>query len=124
MIYSILIYGNEDVFDQLSTGEQDKVMATHHELQEKLKARGQFASFKLMATNQAVTLRAPAKAGEKPLVVDGPFAETKERFLGIYAAEFSSMEEAIEYARLLSSPTVTLEIRPHDWTGGVMGEAI
>lgn len=123
MIYSILIYGNEEVFDQLSTGEQDKVIAKHRELQEKLKARGQFASFRLMPTNQAVTLRAPAKADEKPLVVDGPFAETKERFLGIYAAEFSSMEEAIEHAQLLSSPNITLEIRPHDWTGGVMGDA-
>jgi len=124
VIYSILIYGSEDVFDQLSTEEQDKVMAKHRELQEKLRARGQFASFKLMPTNQAVTLRAPATANEKPLVVDGPFAETKERFLGIYAAEFSSMEEAIEHAQLLSSPSVTLEIRPHDWTGGVMGETI
>lgn len=123
MIYSILIYGNEEVFDQLSTGEQDKVIAKHRELQEKLKARGQFASFRLMPTNQAVTLRAPAKADEKPLIVDGPFAETKERFLGIYAAEFSSMEEAIEHAQLLSSPNITLEIRPHDWTGGVMGDA-
>jgi len=124
VIYSILIYGSEEVFDQLSTEEQDQVMAKHRELQEKLKARGQFASFKLMPTNQAVTLRAPTKADEKPVVVDGPFAETKERFLGIYAADFASMEEAIDHAQLLSSPSVTLEIRPHDWTGGVMGEAI
>ena len=124
MIYSILIYGSEDVFDQLSTEEQNKVMAKHRELQGKLKARGQFASFKLMPTNQAVTLRASDKADEKPFIVDGPFAETKERFLGIYAAEFSSMKDAIDHARLLSSQSVTLEIRPHDWTGGVMGETI
>ncbi|MBV1887451.1 MAG: YciI family protein, partial [Parvibaculaceae bacterium] len=106
MIYSILIYGNEDVFEQLTAEEQDKVMAKHRELQGKLKARGQFASFKLMPTNQAVTLRAPDKADEKPLIVDGPFAETKERFLGIYAAEFSSMKDAIDHARLLSSQSV------------------
>ena len=37
-----------------------------------------------MPSSHAVTLKPNAGPSQKPLVVDGPFAETKERFLGFY----------------------------------------
>jgi hypothetical protein len=50
------------------------------------------------------------------LVLDGPFAETKEQLLGFYIVECASREEAIEAARGLARAsthgTGAYEIRP------------
>ncbi len=75
-----------------------------------------------MPVSSAVTLTPPTEVGQAPLVVDGPFAETKERFLGFYAAEFASLEEAIEHAEYLSTPYVRIEVRPVQWAGGVLAD--
>jgi hypothetical protein len=69
---------------------------------------------RLMPTTAATTLRASAE----PLVIDGPFAETKEALLGFYVVECGSLEEAIEAARALMAPRMAaglmcaLEVRP------------
>jgi hypothetical protein len=77
-----------------------------------------------MPTTAATTLR----AGAEPLVLDGPFAETKEQLLGFYVVECATLEEAIDAARLLMEPRMAaglmsaLEIRPisvfHPGRGG------
>ncbi|MEP3246330.1 MAG: YciI family protein [Sneathiella sp.] len=122
MQYSILIYSTEDAFERLSEDKQAEIMSEHHTLQAALKERGPFATAKLMPTSNAVTLKPAPEKGQKPLVVDGPFAETKERFLGLYVAEFGSLEEAIEFASIISSPIVSLEIRPIAWAGGLFSD--
>jgi hypothetical protein len=64
-----------------------------------------------MPTARAKTLR---KANEG-LVMDGPFAETKEALLGFYIVDCATFEEAIEAARDLaraSSSPGAYEIRP------------
>ena len=53
--------------------------------------------------------------GTKRAVVDGPFAETKEQFLGFFVLEAETLEEAIQFARELSAANPangTYEIRP------------
>jgi hypothetical protein len=77
-----------------------------------------------MPTTAATTVR----AGAEPLVIDGPFAETKEQLLGFYVIDCATLEEAIEAARLLLAPRVAaglmsaLEVRPiaifHPGRGG------
>lgn len=121
MDYAILIYGAEGTFDLLPCEKQEKVMEGHYALQAALEARGTYGTVKLMPTTSAVTLRPPSEIGEKPTLMDGPFAETKERFLGIYLAEFDSLDEAITFTEMISSPYVSLEIRPVAWAGGVLG---
>ncbi|MBL4906208.1 MAG: hypothetical protein JKX94_02050 [Sneathiella sp.] len=122
MQYSILIYGAEGVFDRLPQDEQNALMNSHIELQEALKARGKFATAKLMPTQNSVTIKPKMGGGKKPFVIDGPYAETKEQFLGFYVMECDTLEEVIELANKISSPSVTLEIRPIAWVGGVLGE--
>jgi hypothetical protein len=48
------------------------------------------------------------------MVVDGPFAETKEQLLGFHVVNCETEEEAIETARELKrvNPTAVYEIRP------------
>lgn len=119
-MYSILIYGEAGVFDQLPKEKQADVIAGHDRLQEALGKRGPFASVKLMPPSSAVTVEPAQSPAQAPLIVDGPFAETKESFLGFYAAEFEDLDQALEYARMISSPVVRLEIRPIAWAGGVL----
>ncbi len=122
MHYAILIYSTEGWFDRLPSDKQDDILQGHRDLQAKLSERGSFATAKLMPTSHAVTLKPAADMGEKPLVIDGPFAETKERFLGFYVADFASLDEAITLTETIASPYVTLELRPIGWSGGCLGE--
>jgi hypothetical protein len=48
------------------------------------------------------------------MVVDGPFAETKEQLLGLYVLNCANEEEAIGIARDLRrvNPSAVYEIRP------------
>lgn len=122
MDYSILIYAMDGSFDRLPQEQQDDVIQGHRDLQAALEEKGAFGSAKLMPTSSAVTLKPAMELGQKPTVIDGPFAETKERFLGFYVADFESLDEAISFAGTISSPYVTLEIRPVAWAGGTLGK--
>ena len=63
---------------------------------------------KLMPTTTAMTVR----ASREPLVLDGPFAETREQLLGFYLVDCQSLEDALEVARRLVGETGALEVRP------------
>jgi hypothetical protein len=56
---------------------------------------------------------AVVRPGEKPLVTDGPFAETKEGVGGFYVVECASRKEALELAgKVPSSPGAAVEVLP------------
>ena len=65
---------------------------------------------RLGPTQRAVTLR--GKGAD--MVIDGPFAETKEQLLGLYVVDCPTLEAAIAAARDLrrANPTAVYEIRP------------
>jgi hypothetical protein len=64
-----------------------------------------------MPTTAATTLR---KSSDPPLVLDGPFAETKEQLLGFYVIECENLEAALDVARDLgkANPGGSYEVRP------------
>lgn len=73
------------------------------------------ASGRLRPTREAATVRV---RGEKVLVTDGPFAETREQVGGFYLLECRDREEAIALAAQI--PTArhgAVEVRPI-WTFG------
>ena len=115
MQYAILCYHDEADVGALTKQEDDAVLAKRHKVTDKLAAAGKLGPVaRLMPTTAATTLR----AGAEPLVIDGPFAETKEQLLGFYVVDCATLEEAIEAARLLLAPRMAaglmsaLEIRP------------
>lgn len=120
MHYSILIYGPEQVFERLPEDEREKHLQNHRDLQQELSSKGEFATVRLMPSSHAVTLKPNAGPSQKPLVVDGPFAETKERFLGFYVVECDTLDEAVAYASQISTPHGHLEVRPVSWAGGLL----
>ncbi|HWE46339.1 MAG TPA: YciI family protein [Caulobacteraceae bacterium] len=112
MLYAMLCYNDEDAVFSWSKAEDDAVMARLGEVHEKLvSARKMGPALRLMPTTAAVTLR---KDSDPPLVLDGPFAETKEQLLGFYVIDCESLEDAIGVARDLAkaNPGGAYEIRP------------
>jgi hypothetical protein len=66
---------------------------------------------RLLPTTAAVTLR----KGRDEMVLDGPFAETKEQLLGFYMVECESLDAALDTARQLARAnpgTGAYELRP------------
>jgi hypothetical protein len=112
MLYAILCYDSEDVVGAWSKEEEDAVMARLAAVQERLAKQGRLGPVaRLLPTTAATTIR----KGREPLVIDGPFAETKEQLLGFYIVDCSTLEEAIETASDLaraSSSAGAYEIRP------------
>jgi len=110
MLYAILCYHDEDVVGSWSKAEDDAVLAKRAIVTDKLAAKGKLGPVaRLMPTTAAVTVR----SGGEPVVLDGPFAETKEQLLGFYVVDCANLEEAIEIARQMGrDETGSFEIRP------------
>lgn len=113
MLYAILCYNDEDAVGAWTKEEDEAVMARLHVVQKRLAAEGRLGPVaRLLPTTAATTLR---KGAEEPLVIDGPFAETKEQLLGFYMVECPSLEAALDVARELAvaNPGMgSYEIRP------------
>jgi hypothetical protein len=112
MQYALLCYHNEKVTCSWTKEEDDAVMSKLAVVHAKLAKQGKLGPVaRLMPTTAATTLR---KDREPPLVLDGPFAETKEQLLGFYVVDCGSLEEALEIAKDLgrANPGGAYEIRP------------
>ena len=112
MLYAILCYDQEEVVSAWTKEQDDAAIAKLKVVQDKWAEQGRLGPVaRLMPTTAATTLR----KGTKPVVLDGPFAETKEQLLGFFVVECATLEEAIESARelgLASSSQGAYEIRP------------
>jgi hypothetical protein len=98
MLYALLCYNSEETVFAWSEAEDDAVMARLQVVHERLEQAGKMGpSLRLMPTTAATTLR----KSDPPLVIDGPFAETKEQLLGFYVLDFGR-----------ANPGGAYEIRP------------
>lgn len=112
MLYAMLCYNNEDTVFAWSKEQNDAVMAKLLTVQDKLKKEGRLGPVaRLMPTSAATTLR---KQSDPPLVIDGPFAETKEQLLGFYVIDCDDLDHALGIAKELgqANPGGSYEIRP------------
>ena len=112
MHYAILCYHDEKVVSAWSKEEDDAVMARLAVVHEKVARQGKLGPVvRLLPTTAATTLR---KDGDPPLVIDGPFAETKEQLLGFYIVDAASLDDVLGIARELAqaNPGGAYEIRP------------
>lgn len=118
MQYAILCYHSESAVCAWSQEQDDAVMAKLSVVQDKLVKTGKLGPVaRLMPTTTATTLR---KDRTPALVVDGPFAETKEQLLGFYIVNCRNLDEAIAIARELgeANPGGCYEIRPVAYLDG------
>src|SRR4029077_7641612 len=110
MLYAFLCCHDEAVANSWTKEEDDAVLAKRHKVTEKLAAKGKLGpAVRLMPTTAATTVR----MGGEPVVLDGPFAETKEALLGFYLIDCDSLEDAIETAKEIGRDEKgVFEIRP------------
>jgi hypothetical protein len=112
MLYAILCYNSEEAIGSWSKDYHDQTMTRLYAVNDKLAREGRLGPVaRLLPTTAATTLR----KGREEMVIDGPFAETKEQLLGFYVIDCVSLDAAIETARELAKAnpgTGSYEIRP------------
>jgi hypothetical protein len=112
MRYAILCYDQEEVVFSWTKKQDDAALARLGEAKDRFVQKGRLGpTARLMPTTTATTVR----KGKEPVVIDGPFAETKEQLLGFYFIDCETLEEAIDFAKDLaksSDSPGSYEIRP------------
>jgi hypothetical protein len=110
MLYAILCYHDEDAVGSWTKEQDAAVMKKLAVVQDKLTKQGRLGPVaRLLPTTAATTLRKE----NPPVVLDGPFAETKEMLAGFTLIEADSMEEAVRMAH--EQPWTkygSIEVRP------------
>ena len=110
MLYAILCYHHEAEVESWPKAKDATVIAKRRQVTEKLAAQGRLGPVaRLMPTTAATTVRNGAEA----VILDGPFAETKEQLLGFYVVDCTSLDEAVQIARDMGrDETGSFEVRP------------
>lgn len=108
MKYLLLVYMNEQA---MTEAERESCYAESAQLARELDGRGQYVDASPLhpvATATSVRVREG-----KPIVTDGPFAETREQLGGYYLVDVADLDEAIAIARRIPPARKgTIEIRP------------
>lgn len=116
MLYSLLIFGAEGVAQSLPSEAHEALLQKHRDLQARLTAEGTFrGSVQLMPPSTATHIR---DTGQGTELLDGPFAESKEQFLGFYLIECDDIFYAQQAALDLPQGVMTIEVRAAAWAGG------
>lgn len=110
MMYAVLCYNNEEMVCGWSREHDEAVMAALSKVHDKWEAAGKLKpSIRLLPTSAATTLHK-----QTDMVIDGPYAETKEALLGFYIIDVENLEEGLIFARELgkANPGGAYELRP------------
>jgi hypothetical protein len=111
MKYLLLIYQNEKQWTAHSEAEVQKIYQEYGQLRQELTASGNFiggSQLHPIATASSVRVR-----DGKPLITDGPFAESHEQLGGYFLIEAKNLDEALAIAaRIPSAREGTIEVRP------------
>jgi hypothetical protein len=106
MRFLFLVHGDSEAEAAMTREELRAIVDEHIAYGAMLRERGAHVLGEALS-GEAVTVR----PGSRPLVTDGPFAETKEAVGGFYVVDVASREEAIELAgRVPRSPGVAVEV--------------
>ena len=111
MQYALLIYVSEDVTNNLSDEDRQAYFQNWGQYEANVQERGiKTGGQPLQPVSTATTVR--IRDG-KPMITDGPFAETKEQLAGFYILECPDLDEAIALAKNMPDAQYgAIEIRP------------
>jgi hypothetical protein len=111
MKFTLLLWGDEGHWADMSDEESAAEMARWEEYSNQLVAAGAMVSGEALQPS-ATSKILRVENGER-VVTDGPFAETKEQLGGFYVIECDSFDDALEWAsKLPSAEHGSTEIRP------------
>jgi hypothetical protein len=114
MQYLLMLHAEEGQWAKFSAEEQARHLAAYGAFTQALANEGRLvASSRLALSDAARTVRTK---GGKTVVMDGPFAETKEQVAGFYLIEAEDMDAAAAWAaRCPAAGHGVIEVRPL-WT--------
>ena len=120
MKYMLLVHHNEGAFDQLSQTRREQMLEESIQLTHQLHAGGQYVSASpLLPAASAVIVR--VREG-KPVVTDGPFAETREQLAGYFLITAQDLNEAVRIAARVPGARIgTVEVRSLQEVSGLPG---
>ena len=111
MVYMLMIYANEADWTTKSEAEMAPMMAEHAQLEQDLRQVGKYRGCGGLAPSSAATT--VHLGGGKPLITDGPYAESKEQFGGYYLIDAADIDEALAFAaRIPGMGKRAVEVRP------------
>jgi hypothetical protein len=113
MRYMMLMYSRETP-EGPSPEEVEYLIRTNGALMAEARQKGVLIAVEgLKSTATATTVRSQ---GGRAVVLDGPFAETKEQLAGYYILECKDLDEAVEWAKRIPTSckgaSGCIEIRP------------
>ena len=111
MKFMLLIYHDEATWAALTESERQEIYGEYRELIQELEPKGTYlVGDELQPTKTARTVR--VREG-KPMMTDGPFAETREQLGGFFLIEAADANEANAIAaRIPSARMGSIEVRP------------
>jgi len=109
MLFVCLIHHTQEAFAEMSEQEHARMQADSLAFDRKLKAEGKLVMARaLKLPSEARTVR----TRRKPIVTDGPFAETKEQIIGLVMIEAGDMADAVAIAGAMAlARTGHIEVR-------------
>jgi len=111
MKYLIMIYPDPSKLDAMPEGEFKTTMRHCLEYADDLRKRGTLLDTQML--QPAPTAKSLRKKNGRNVVLDGPFAETKEVLAGYNVIEAGSMEEALKIAGEFPWTDIgAIEVRP------------
>ena len=111
MEYMILIYADEARYETMEEGQMASLMADFASYTQALEAAGVLrGGAELAPVRSATSVRLQ---NGKPVITDGPFAETKEQLGGYYLLDCANLDEALAWGgRCPAASLGTIEVRP------------
>ena len=108
MKFLFLLHGDADGETALSHEERMQIVEEHIAYSKMLRDLGVYVSGEALDNPKTAAVVRP---GAKPIVSDGPFAETKEAVGGFYVIDVADRDEAIRLAgQVPLSPGLAVEV--------------
>ena len=111
MQYLLMLYVDEAGFGRLSKAQQEEGVAAYVAYTEALtKSKALVGANRLASSSSATTVR---MANGKTQVLDGPYADSKEKLGGYYLIDVPDLDAAISWAaRCPAASHGVIEVRP------------
>ena len=121
MKYMLLVHHDEESFARRPETERKGMLEESVQLAQQLHTSGHYLGAAPLHPSQETTC-VRVREG-KPMVIDGPFAETREQLGGYFLIQAKDLDEAIRIAARIPGARIgTVEIRPVTEVAGLPGE--
>jgi hypothetical protein len=110
MRYLLALYKADD--EVIPPERSRQVWAGVNELGDRMKGAGAFV-FKTGLQGRAESATVVRQSGQDVVMTDGPYTETKDHLAGFWIINAADLDDALEWARLVSAAELRpIEVRP------------